>query len=204
MTIIGGTQRSGTSFLAKLMNEYGFNFGSDLWHEDIDGGFEWVEGCRHFQKILKDENFPFSDFNESVNVEKSIIDRQDIAKFSFILMNPKFVKIWYDWRGTQDNFLLTLRDPVKVCMSKEYNQARKIRFDTDADILKQSPEQLSCNIVLSLIEMKRYGFNFRIVTFPFERDIVLDEFRELGMILSRRLFHNAWSNIYEAKKIHYE
>ncbi len=174
MFIITGTQRSGTSLLAKALQMSGYNIGSTLWDEEIQGGLESDLICGFYRDYLGDPTFPFDDFN--VPKVSSFTFEQlgaglpgqawKVAKFSYLLMNPIFVMIWNKFRSVEkhnDTFLVLQRNLEDVISSKN---RYKERFAHDSVLLMQSAKQLEDNYDESLNLIQAMGYNYIVIPFP--------------------------------------
>ena len=190
MLIITGTQRCGTSFMANFCKACGYDLGTEFWHEEINGGLESPDICRFFRQNLGDPTFPFSDFDQSISEqERSRIPRFDfeVQKFSFLMMNPKFINIWHALRGTQDKLLILMREAESVYESKRSSQDRKARFNGDSGLLHQSPSEIKQNWYDSFCRILDLGFQYRILKFP----NFLDKGNEVQALL------RCWGNLIE-------
>ncbi len=174
MLIITGTQRSGTSLLAKALKMSGYDLGSTLWDEEVQGGLESDLICGFYRNYLGDPTFPFDDFD--VPVVSSFTFGQlgaglpgqawKVAKFSYLLMNPIFVMIWNKFRPVEkhnDTFLVLQRPPEDVISSK--NRYRE-RFAHDSVLLTQNAWQLEDNYDNSLDLIQAMGYNYVVIHFP--------------------------------------
>ena len=63
MLVITGTQRSGTSLIARALEESGYDLGSTLWDEEVQGGLDNDLICGFYQQYLGDPTFPFDDYD---------------------------------------------------------------------------------------------------------------------------------------------
>lgn len=202
MLIITGTQRSGTSLTAKFFSLCGFDIGSDFWHPDVNGGLENYQICWFFRNYLGDSSFPFSDLPFPNPPPKSNIT--DIsckaAKFSYMLMIPCTIYIWYKYRSNTDSFLILKRNPQHIIRSKQ----RTKRFSTDSWLLNQSPRQVKENFSLSLNIIQSLGFNHVVLQFPkFLHDFnyFSDCAEKLGV--SIRGHESIWNKLIDYNKVHF-
>jgi len=171
MLVVTGAQRSGTTFLAGYLRLLGYDMGSDFFHEDIDGGFEHPDICWYYRDKLQDAKFPFSDFDEAIGKNRKRVEfdkiKNDCVKFSFLLMNPRFIEIWKEGRGFgNDKFIIMVRDPAKVVRSKQRSPMVSKRFSTDSDLLKLTAEELGFNMWKSLSLLLGYGADITLIPFP--------------------------------------
>jgi len=170
MIIICGTQRCGTTLLASYFIKEGFDLGTRFFHGDINGGYENPDICMFYRKILKKPDFPFADFIKNIEKRKYLhikeLDKYNIIKFSFLLMNPIFVDILYKYRSNKDKLLILFRPAEEVIESKTKNIVRIQRFALDCDYLKQDPIELKLNWYDSFTKVLRYGFDYQILLFP--------------------------------------
>jgi len=167
MLVITGTQRSGTSMTAQYLTKMGINVGSDLWHDDINGGLENIDICLWYRKKLKIPDFPFSDLPE----KEDFIDLKDMdlkaVKFSFLLMQPELVRIWLKERhGKKDKFLVLMRNLHDVFKSKRSTPERRERFKKDTAILNQNVPMLYQNFHHSLQLLAAAHADVRLFSFP--------------------------------------
>lgn len=174
MFVITGTQRSGTSLLAKALQMSGYDLGSTLWDEEVQGGLESDLICGFYRNYLGDPTFPFDDFDvpkvSSFTFEQLGVglpgQAWKITKFSYLLMNPIFVMIWNKFRPVEthnDTFLVLQRNLGDVISSK--NRHRE-RFSHDSVLLMQSVEQLWDNYDESLNLIRTYGYSYLVIPFP--------------------------------------
>jgi len=169
MLVICGTQRTGSSMLSKFLKEQGYDFGTEFWHSEINGGLESPDICKSYQQHLNDTTFPFIDFNASIG------DRQftplsdlefEVQKFSFLLMRPEFVTHWYTQRGNRDKLLILSRNMEEVVESKRKTSERQQRFSGDHKLLQQTPNELKQNFYDSLQRVLEYGIDYILLRFP--------------------------------------
>lgn len=169
MLLITGTQRTGTSFVANFCKQSGYDLGTDFWHSDINGGLESPDICKFYRDKLGDPTFPFSDFDEAVNNREYKPLRElnyDVQKFSYMLMNPQFVDMWFKERGNQDRLLILMREAEKVCKSKTNSDIRTQRFSTDSSLINLTPNELKQNWYDSFCRIMDYEIPFTILKFP--------------------------------------
>ena len=168
MYIITGTQRSGTSFLAKFLSICEYDLGTDFWDDRVDGGLENPDICNFFRDILGTNRFPFrkywnlienKQFNSFYNLDLTV------AKFSYLCMLPELITTWKNSRGIDDHFIIMNRDPVKSVKSKE--RLSEIFYKEDYKGLRQTPSELKANKESSMALMDQYGMNYTIIDFPF-------------------------------------
>ena len=81
MLVVTGTQRSGTSVIAKALIESGYDIGSTWYDEIAQGGYENELVCGFYRDNLGDPSFPFDDF-----------DLQLISNYWFSPLRP--VLLW--------------------------------------------------------------------------------------------------------------
>tara|TARA_Y100000310_G_C20675483_1_gene812793 strand:- start:1606 stop:2223 length:618 start_codon:yes stop_codon:yes gene_type:complete len=153
MIVIGGTQRSGTSLLTTFVKDYGFNVGTDFWHQDINGGLESPIICNYISKKMNLKEFPFKSFNK---IKHNTIYEPEIViqKFSFLLMDSRFIKhlsvLYPDLK-----LLITQRNEDKVIKSKKSTPEREKRFKGDHPILKQSSKELKTSKRKAIKEIQK-------------------------------------------------
>ena len=203
MIVITGTQRSGTSLMARFIKECGYNLGTDWWDDRIDGGLESPDICNFYRDVVGSDQFPFTKFWEfnpqtTFHSFKHMDSAVEIAKFSYLLMVPGFVHQWFASRGNEDKFIVMYRDTKAVVKSKESRPEFGIE---DWHELNQTEEQMSLYRDISLRTMKYYGMEYVLVPFPMvnpKSDIdVIEEFT--GLELSMKV----WNNIFDKSKIHF-
>lgn len=158
MLVITGTQRSGTSLVAQLLLNEGYDLGSEWWDEEAHGGYEHQGVCAFYREYLGDRDFPFDDlelplWQDEEEVLKAAFMNlhkyHSAVKFSYLCMNPIFVFIWKKHRPRRlgDKFLVMRRDARHVLNSK--NRLAD-RFKHDSILLSQSEEALRWNFHVSL------------------------------------------------------
>ena len=206
MLLITGTQRTGTSLMSSYCKSLGYDMGTDFWHKEINGGLESPDICEYYSKELNDPTFPFIDFRESVKRKsfKNLSElTYDVQKFSFLLMNPKFVDIWVRERNNKDKMLILMRNMEDVCKSKEATLERSLRFGGDSKWLKQSPNQLKINWYDSLIKLKNNNVPIYFLKFPNYLTNYDDVFNALKTFGGLNIKYNpkSWNNIIDLKKI---
>jgi len=203
MIVITGTQRSGTSLMARYMSSCGYDLGTNFWDTRIDGGLENPDVCNFFRDILGDNHFPFFKFWEMIERNHfysfhNLHEHNKIVKFSYLLMQPKFVRQWYIARGNQDRFIVMTRNLEDVLRSKN---SREEFYDEDWSGLNLSLTRLRKSREQSLEAMKRYGMEYVEVRFPCEPDVV-QQFRDFKVPLPNNA-EKIWSDIYNPTKIHF-
>lgn len=161
MLIITGTQRTGTSLVASLFKESGYDIGSDFWDEEVNGGLENLDICAFYRYVLGDENFPFDDLRLEKKGSPTYRFRQlhlshRVVKFSYLMMNPAFVAIWNRYRAPklEDRFLVLYRPAGSVCRSKMRHWER---FSHDSMLLDQSEGALTWNVSVSQLMLVSLG-----------------------------------------------
>lgn len=146
MLVITGTQRSGTTLMANLLREGGYDLGSDLWDEA--GGLENELISGFYRDYLGDPRFPFDDYPwPACPPRRFKLLNYKVVKFSYLLMNPAFVYIWHKFRPEGDVFLVMNRNKTDVVKSK---LRLPERFEHDSDLLTQGPRGLAENFRMSL------------------------------------------------------
>ena len=149
MLVVTGTQRSGTSLIAKALIESGYDLGASWFDEEVQGGYENEVICAFYRWYLGDPTFPFDDFELPTYQYAAIVFKnfdQKVAKFCYLLMNPAFVMIWHKFRPKGDTFLIMNRSKKDVILSKERIPER---FHHDSLLLDQTSEQLHENFLQS-------------------------------------------------------
>jgi len=221
MLCITGTQRSGSSAVAKLFINAGYDVGSGLWDEEVSGGYENEIICAFYRYYLGDPTFPFDDFPGLDSYSREDLQKRFewlgckqsshfdpgprplVVKFSYLCMNPAFVTIWHKFRPPEcqlDKFLVLERDPYAVVTSK-YRYIE--RFNHDSFLLNQEPRYLGYNFRTSL-RLLREQYEYPVSVLPL--DELLDEFtlnehlEKLGSSL--RLTEENWKSTINRSKIH--
>ena len=166
MLLITGTQRSGTSLMADFVTRSGYTMSGVI---DEVGKYEDYDICAEYRRILRDPTFPFMAALPDKPVSGRSLTWYDppVAKFSFMMMNPDFVRIWYHQRGVgRDKFLILVRSAESVHMSKINTPERERIFNTDSSLLKLSPEEIKQNWYDSFLLLLQYKIPFRFLRFP--------------------------------------
>lgn len=213
MLVITGTQRSGTTMIARLFRELGYNLGSDFYDEEALGGYENELLCGFYRDYIGDPTFPFDDYPwpEEVGAGHTryvdyspaafaALDMQ-VVKFSYLLMNPAFVHIWHKFRPEGDTFLILNRDKSDVIASKVRQWER---FKHDSALLMQTKEALDHNFLSAgLYLQKLYGT----ATLLFPRCI--QSRSSVNFALDRLTNHSiqipydVWNAVVDPSKVHY-
>lgn len=202
MIVITGTQRSGTSVTARLLSESGFDLQSNLWHEDIDGGYEHEVICGFYREYLGDPTFPFDNYPwpHATAEDFQSVDAR-VAKFSFLLMNPILVTIWRRFRGTSDRLLILKRPTADVVRSKE---RVKDRFSHDSILLAQDPTVLRAHFDKSLCLVEKLGFEYATLPFPEFLEDRATMNRALGRLdPTVQVDRRTWSDVVDPSKVHF-
>ena len=161
MIVITGTQRCGTSAIATCLAESGYDLGSTL-HDDV-GSLEHEETCAFYRDYLGDPTFPFDDFKLPSIYSFNFAEMgYEVVKFSYLLMNPVFVHIWFKFRKN-DSFLVMERPKHLVIRSKMRHPER---FNHDSYLLKQTALQLRMNYAQSREVLSGYTSRIRPLRFP--------------------------------------
>lgn len=198
MLVITGTQRSGTSLVARAIRDSGYEINSEMWDEEAQGGYENEAVCGFYRKYLGDPTFPFDDFElPTVQPAQFAALNFGVIKFSYLLMNPAFVMMWHKFRppASGDAFLVLDRFKGDVIDSKE---ARAHRFDHDSILLKQDEDALRWNFQASLFLLYRYGYPHKQVYFPEEMDYLPSRISSISAKV--RLDVEVWKNLYDPAK----
>lgn len=163
MIVITGRQRSGTTVLARMFAREGVGLGT-TWTDEV-GGFESETTSAFFRRYLGDETFPFTNRNWPEIATPGDFAQMEYKaiKWSFLLMNPVFVHIWYKFRGNKDQLLICVRDPREIVGSKA---ARWDVFGNDSRLLDQTPGALNWNFSTSIKVATSYGFDMQFLGFP--------------------------------------
>lgn len=200
MIIITGTQRSGTSMMAKFFKLCGYDLGTDFWDDRIDGGLENPDICNFYRDVLGNNQFPFTRYWELIGTDtfRSIHNLDlKVAKFSYLLMCPTFVTQWIKSRGKKDKFIIMWRDIRAVVNSKNSRQEFK---QEDWSGLNQTAEELQQNRIISIDILKKHGLAYIIVPFP-DKNINI---QELSDFCNLPLSAKVWYEFFNTKKIHFK
>jgi len=213
MLVITGTQRSGTSVVAKLIAESGVELHNAApWDEGAMGGYEHEGICAFYRNYLGDPRFPFDDMelpdapgglfsNGWRGVFADMNPR--VAKFSYLLMNPAFVTIWNKFRPDprRDKFLVMLRSTQSVVQSK---LRRHERFQHDSVLLKQGADVLEENRGISYNLLVRLYHSTWMLPFPAclnDREMLNGALRYLqaGIEVSE----DVWDRVVDKSKVNF-
>lgn len=209
MIIITGTQRSGTSTIAKFFHEIGYNFDSNLnFDSEITGGeFDNMSIDNFFSKYIGDPEFSFKDKrqinNHNFQNEATMFPDCEICKLAYLLQNPIFIFIWHKFRGKNDKFIIMNRDKAAVELSKNNNWHR---FHNDSVLLNQGEQEMKINFRKSLEIMWKLGMNFVILDMPyvFQKNSYVSfqhQMKKLGVNLNNEDHQNIWYSLIDRKKI---
>ena len=204
MLVITGTQRSGTSLIAKALEESGYDLGSTLWDEEVQGGFDNDLICGFYQQYLGDPTFPFDDYEWPATEPKQFAAMNyEVVKFCYLLMNPAFVAIWHKFRPEGDTFLVMNRNKKHVVKSKLRMWKR---FKHDSLLLRQSTSELLYgNFYTSVLLLGDLGYKYQWLDFP-ECVSNLGKINEALAMLDPnvQIDPKAWERIYDPSKIHFK
>lgn len=203
MLVITGTQRSGTSVIAKALIESGYDIGSTWFDKVAQGGYENELVCGFYKDYLGDTSFPFDDFDIDLRSEFAFSDyNPQVIKFSYLLMNPAFVTIWHRYRPHNDTFLVMSRQKEHVIQSKMRVASR---FKHDSILLQQTPEALKWNFHTSLVLLSKLGYKGRVLPFPDCLHWPLFEINNRLALLdpSVQIDPKAWTNVVDLNKVHF-
>lgn len=201
MLVVTGTQRSGTSVVAKMYATKN-RVSTNWWDEKVDGGMESTTVCQFYRDYLGMEDFPYRGMpglhnpgRPCVNCFKGLHYKYDVVKFSYLLASPVFVSVWHRFRPPElgDKFLIMKRDFGDVIRSKENHP----EFKKDCSLLKQKESQLRANYFTSLGEILKYEYYVRIVNFE---QLQADPGLELSKVDCR---YEADTSIFDFSKIHF-
>jgi len=202
MIVITGTQRSGTSIMAKFVKECGYDLGTNFWDDRLDGGLESPDVCNYYRDRLGDSSFPFTKYWELVdrkNMFSSFLEIPwEVVKFSYLMMIPDFVDWWFAVRGNKDRFIIMWRSTEGIIKSK--TSRSDIFLKEDWEGLNMSCEKLWENRDDSLRRMDELKMPYILVPFPvYKLDVEqLRWFTSLG-----RLNETTWNKVYDKSKIHF-
>ena len=202
MIVITGTQRSGTSIMAKFVKECGYDLGTNFWDDRLDGGLESPDVCNYYRDRLGDSSFPFTKYWELVdrkNMFSSFLEIPwEVVKFSYLTMIPDFVDWWFAARGSKDRFIIMWRSTEDIVKSKASRSDIFLKEDWEG--LNMSCEKLWENRDDSLRRMDELHMPYILVPFPvYNLDVEqLRWFTSLG-----RLNETTWNKVYDKSKIHF-
>lgn len=203
MLVVTGTQRSGTSVIAKALIESGYDLGSNWYDEEAQGGYENELICGFYREYLGDPSFPFDDFDLPLAGRYGFSNyNPQVIKFSYLLMNPAFVTIWHKFRAQQDTFLVMSRHKEHVIKSKLRLPSR---FKHDSPLLTQTPEALMWNFHTSLVLLDRLGYKGRLLPFP---DCLHWRVSDINRRLtyldpSVQIWPKVWKEVVDLDKVHF-
>jgi len=90
-----------------------------------------------------------------------------VAKFAYLMMDPKLMQIWLEHRGAQrDKFVILVREAERVVQSKRSTPERARIFATDSRRLKLDAAQLKQNWFDSYMLLLNSGLDHIILKFP--------------------------------------
>ena len=203
MLVVTGTQRSGTSLIARALKESGYDLGATWYDEEVRGGLDndWI--CGFYQQYLGDPTFPFDDRNWPV-VEPGQFAAMDykVVKFCYLLMSPAFVSIWHKFRPKGDTFLVMNRNKEHVMQSK---LRLRERFKHDSLLLGQSDVELFGNFDMSVYLLRMLGYQYETLYFP---ECIYDMIginKKLARLdPSVQIKSEVWARIFDPSKIHFK
>lgn len=206
MLVITGTQRSGTSLIAKALIESGYDLGATWFDEEVQGGYENEIICAFYREYLGDPTFPFDDLGLSAPCGLSYVPdfvalNLQVAKFCYLLMNPAFVTIWHKFRPKSDTFLVMSRNAEDVVRSKARAWER---FKHDSLLLQQTPDVLRFNFMRSLGFLLHLGYEVATLQFP----QCVNDLEHINAALAAldpnvQIDLDVWKNVLDKSKIHY-
>ena len=208
MLVITGTQRSGTSLIAKALIESGYDLGANWFDKEAQGGYDHEIICAFYRYYLGDPSFPFDDMDLSVPEHRNCalpfvgLDLE-VVKFCYLLMNPAFVSIWHKYRPEGDTFLVMDRPKVQVLASKS---RLPDRFRYDSRLLKQSADQLEANFGQSLYLLRQLSYKSWVLPFP--ACVTAGGLNDLNYGLNYldpnvQIASNVWERVLDETKIHF-
>jgi len=203
MIVITGTQRSGTSIMAKFFIEAGYSMDPNVdWDEAISGGYDNVQIDRWFRRYIGDDNFSYSDIGDMAQgeVTPSINPTGQVCKIAYLMQNPVFIYMWHKHRGNDDKFIIMDRNKEIVFKTK---QRRWDRFQYDSLLLQQSAEEMDIMFKKSLKVMDELGMKYVICPMP-EVFLTWDNFctciEKVTFISGKE---EVFDKVIDLKKIHY-
>ena len=203
MLVITGTQRSGTSVIAKALIESGYDLGSTWYDEIAQGGYENEMVCGFYRRYLGDPSFPFDDFHLPIVSEHKLYQyNPQVIKFSYLLMNPAFVTIWHRYRPHNDTFLVMSRSKEHVMRSK---MRVPDRFEHDSLLLMQDIATMNWNFRTSSQLLPALGYQARVLPFPACLHWPVSDINERLAYLdpSVQIWPKAWARVVDLNKVHF-
>lgn len=203
MLCITGTQRSGTSLIAMALEESGYDLGSTLWDEEVQGGFDNDLICGFYQQYLGDPTFPFDDYSWPVVPSGQFAALgYGVVKFCYLLMNPVFVSIWHKFRPEGDTFLVMSRNKQHVIDSKHRLWKR---FKHDSLLLVQGALTLVGNFDSSIYLLRTLGYKYEMLFFP----ECVSDLGKINRALARldpnvQIKSEVWARIVDPSKVHFK
>jgi hypothetical protein len=203
MLVVTGTQRSGTSLIARALEESGYDLGSTLWDEEVQGGFDNDLICGFYQQYLGDPTFPFDDYDwPAVKPGQFAAMSYEVTKFCYLLMSPVFVSIWHKFRPRGDTFLVMNRNPEHVVASK---RRRWSRFQHDSLLLQQPDVELFGNFDMSVYLLRMLDYQYETLFFP---ECIYSLIR-INKTLARldpnvQIKSEVWARIVDPSKVHFK
>lgn len=206
MIVITGTQRSGTSLMARFFQTCGFDLGTNFWDERVNGGLESPDVCNFYRDTFKDNSFPFSTYWNLIERDsfRSFYDLEkyyQVLKFSYLLSNSAFVEYWLDVRrGKDDRFIVLKRNADQVCLSKKSNP---IFMKEDWKYLPKTGTVLEFWFDLCLKLLKDH-FKVLVIDFPITYQssevLIEDIIKFTGLKMSKNTY-KIWDSLYNVNKI---
>ncbi len=212
--VITGTQRSGTSVMAKMLIEMGVEMGGAPWDEEAQGGYEHILSCAFYRYYLGDPTFPWDDIDLRGHDPKHLGSALEpmfrhmeytALKFSFLCMNPAFVYIWMKFRAGKDNFLVMHRNPEAVAQSKLRLADRFLEHDSVLLPKKAKILQYNFQTSVTLLAHLSAEYDVKVHVLPFpsclrDKDMVDDALEGLaGLHINR----GVWDSVVDLSRIHF-
>lgn len=207
MLVITGTQRSGTTMMAKAVYESGYSIGS-AWTDEV-GGYEHLPTCDLYSKILDDQNFPWEGIERTGFPVATLVDRfqevhlyHDAVKFSFLFMHKDLLKIWQRYRPPTfgDVFLIMHRNASDVIASKRRPEVADV-FAKDSNLLKQTAGELARNRLVTVATAIHLGYPTILMPFPEILEIPLARINTSLALANIAIAPEAWKP--DPKKVHF-
>jgi hypothetical protein len=204
MLLITGTQRTGSTLLASFLQRCGYEFTGD---NDSVGAHDDANISMEYRRILNDPTFPWSNYpseRASFPLPRLRYLDYEMAKWPFLMMDPKLMEIWIQERGGRDKLLILVRGMEHVVLSKKNTSARVRQFSTDSDRLKLSAERLKQNWFDCFMLVLSQRIEHRILKFPeFTRDFesVFDAVSEWGGLPLPPDCVDIWNEVFDEQKI---
>jgi hypothetical protein len=132
-------------------------------------------------------------------------ERAELRKFSYLLMNPVFVRLWHRARPAvvhQDKFLVMWRPTPQIIYSK-MKKGRKEIFEKDSFLLQQRSPQLEENRhqAIQLLQHLYGSENVACVPFSKELEVSLVNSALEELDAPMRASQDVWDTLFDKELI---